>query len=310
MTVSHMGPDGEQEEPWTTGQDNDVADKAEGEGSDEPIELSEEATQLDLEDDDPPLPWLQGDDDDDDFEGAGIGQTLGFVVLGLLVVNTLHFANINRLVPRQEGEVIKGGFEGGVITFPQEGTPYGFKNFPFLSPIGVPCQQPPFGVISVFDIKTRKLVWSKPLGTAEGSGPLGIPSHLPLRLGAPNFGGSLTTAGGLVFIAGGQDRRLRGDDPDDLTLREARLLGSADVLAHEPGVPAAILDRARADAARVALGVGEEAAALPGLGVVLRAADQRAGRALAMIALAEGPGMAKWPPAAMTTYWRPVRGET
>ena len=129
-----------------------------------------------------------------------------------MVVNTLHFANINRLVPRQEGEVIKGGFEGGVITFPQEGTPYGFKNFPFLSPIGVPCQQPPFGVISVFDIKTRKLVWSKPLGTAEGSGPLGIASHLPLRLGAPNFGGSLATAGGLVFIAAGQDRRLRAFD--------------------------------------------------------------------------------------------------
>jgi membrane-bound PQQ-dependent dehydrogenase (glucose/quinate/shikimate family) len=131
---------------------------------------------------------------------------------GLLVVNTLHLANINRLVPRREGEVIKGGFEGGVITFPQEGTPYGFKNFPFLSPIGVPCQKPPFGVISVFDIKTRKLVWSKPLGTAEGSGPLGLQSHIPLRMGAPNFGGSLTTASGLVFIAAAQDRRLRAYD--------------------------------------------------------------------------------------------------
>jgi uroporphyrin-III C-methyltransferase/precorrin-2 dehydrogenase/sirohydrochlorin ferrochelatase len=73
--------------------------------------------------------------------------------------------------------------------------------------------------------------------------------------------------------------RLRGDDPDDLTLREARLLGSVDVLAHEPGVPAAILDRARADAIRVALGVGEEAPALPGLVVVLRLDDQRLGRA-------------------------------
>jgi membrane-bound PQQ-dependent dehydrogenase (glucose/quinate/shikimate family) len=130
----------------------------------------------------------------------------------LLVVNSLHFANINRLVPRKKGEVAKGGFEGGVITFPQAGTPYSFKSYPFLSPIFVPCQEPPYGVISVFDIKTRKLVWSKPLGTAEGSGPLGLQSHLPLRLGAPNFGGSLTTSGGLVFIAAAQDRRLRAFD--------------------------------------------------------------------------------------------------
>ncbi|MBV1691091.1 PQQ-binding-like beta-propeller repeat protein [Novosphingobium sp. G106] len=150
------------------------------------------------------------------YPAVGGGINWGSVAVdtqrGLLVVNALHFANINRLVPRKEGETITGGFEGGVITFPQTGTPYGFKNFPFLSAIGVPCQKPPFGTISVFDIKTRKLVWSKPLGTAEGSGPLGIASHIPLRLGAPNFGGSLTTAGGLVFIAAGQDRRLRAFD--------------------------------------------------------------------------------------------------
>ncbi|MEJ5977742.1 membrane-bound PQQ-dependent dehydrogenase, glucose/quinate/shikimate family [Novosphingobium sp. PS1R-30] len=131
---------------------------------------------------------------------------------GLLVVNSLHLANINRLVPRKEGETPQSGFEGGVIKFPQAGTPYGFESYPFLSPIFAPCQKPPYSTISVFDIKTRKLVWSKPLGTAEGSGPLGIQSHVPLRMGAPTFGGSLTTAGGLVFIAAGQDRRLRAFD--------------------------------------------------------------------------------------------------
>lgn len=40
-------------------------------------------------------------------------------------------------------------------------------------------------------------------------------------------------------------------DPDDLTLRAARLLGSADVLVHDGAVPEAILMRARADAVRV-----------------------------------------------------------
>jgi uroporphyrin-III C-methyltransferase/precorrin-2 dehydrogenase/sirohydrochlorin ferrochelatase len=39
-------------------------------------------------------------------------------------------------------------------------------------------------------------------------------------------------------------------DPDDLTLLTARLLGEADNVFHDPGVPAAILNRARADAVR------------------------------------------------------------
>lgn len=43
---------------------------------------------------------------------------------------------------------------------------------------------------------------------------------------------------------------LHSSNPDDLTLREARLLGSADVLLVGQGIPQAILDRARADALR------------------------------------------------------------
>lgn len=46
---------------------------------------------------------------------------------------------------------------------------------------------------------------------------------------------------------------LASDDPDDLTLRQARLLGTADAVLHDASVPAAILVRARADAARIAL---------------------------------------------------------
>ena len=46
--------------------------------------------------------------------------------------------------------------------------------------------------------------------------------------------------------------RLTSADPDDLTLRQARALALADRVYHAPGVPAAVLDRARADAARVA----------------------------------------------------------
>lgn len=44
---------------------------------------------------------------------------------------------------------------------------------------------------------------------------------------------------------------IHSDDPDDLTLRQARLLGSADYLVVEQGIAPAILDRARADAVRL-----------------------------------------------------------
>lgn len=43
---------------------------------------------------------------------------------------------------------------------------------------------------------------------------------------------------------------LTSEDPDDLTLKQARWLGEADTVLHDAGVPAAILDRARADAVR------------------------------------------------------------
>lgn len=58
--------------------------------------------------------------------------------------------------------------------------------------------------------------------------------------------------------------RLNSSDPDDLTLRQARLLGQADRIYHRERVPAAILDRARADAVRI---VCEAAPVDPGAGL-------------------------------------------
>ena len=46
--------------------------------------------------------------------------------------------------------------------------------------------------------------------------------------------------------------KLNSPDPDELTLRTARLLANADRVVHDGLVPAAILDRARADAERLA----------------------------------------------------------
>ncbi len=45
---------------------------------------------------------------------------------------------------------------------------------------------------------------------------------------------------------------ITSDDPDDLTLKQARLLGQADTVFHAPTIAPAILTRARADANRIA----------------------------------------------------------
>lgn len=63
---------------------------------------------------------------------------------------------------------------------------------------------------------------------------------------------------------------LTSPDPDDLTLRAARALGLADRVYHAPGVPPAVLDRARGDAERIA--APAPVAPLPGLNVVLEMA--------------------------------------
>lgn len=59
-------------------------------------------------------------------------------------------------------------------------------------------------------------------------------------------------------------------DPDDLTLRQARWLGSADLLAYEAGVPSAIIARARADAAQLELARGADVPSHQGLVVIIR----------------------------------------
>lgn len=44
--------------------------------------------------------------------------------------------------------------------------------------------------------------------------------------------------------------KIRSDDPEDLTIKQARMLGEADRICAEPGIAPAILARARADAER------------------------------------------------------------
>lgn len=60
------------------------------------------------------------------------------------------------------------------------------------------------------------------------------------------------------------------DDPDSLTLHQARRLGQADLVAHEPGIPSAVLDRARADAVRIGIAPSAQPPAHAGNVVIIR----------------------------------------
>ena len=75
-------------------------------------------------------------------------------------------------------------------------------------------------------------------------------------------GTALPAPGGIFEVT------LTNADPEELTLRQARLLGEADVLLIDGAVPPAILARARADAAREPLREGS--ADGPGLTLILR----------------------------------------
>ncbi len=96
-----------------------------------------------------------------------------------------------------------------------------------------------------------------------GGGPLD-----PLRDGSADRLGGWLEEGAASPSARTAEIVLTSADPDDLTLREARLLGEADIVLHDSQVPDAILVRARADAVRRDLASGDPTC--PGLTVIVR----------------------------------------
>ncbi|MEO1027805.1 MAG: PQQ-binding-like beta-propeller repeat protein, partial [Pseudomonadota bacterium] len=91
---------------------------------------------------------------------------------------------------------------------PMEGAPYSMSRRPILSPLGLPCSAPPWGVIAGINLDSGEIVWRHPIGTTEDLAPGG----LALKLGTPAFGGPIITAGGLIFIAGTLDDYIRALD--------------------------------------------------------------------------------------------------
>lgn len=150
--------------------------------------------------------------------GMNWGSVAVDPVRQIVLVNSSHVVGYNRLLTRAAADLLglkplaKPSFENVAGPVAQQGTPFAAAISPFLSPLLAPCQQPPYGLISAIDLRTRKLLWQKPFGTARDSGPLMLHFGLPIPMGVPNIGGAVVTASGLGFIGATQEHRIRAYD--------------------------------------------------------------------------------------------------
>jgi len=88
------------------------------------------------------------------------------------------------------------------------GGEYGVIMGPFLSPLGLPCQAPPWGYVAGADLRTGEIAWRHRNGTIQDMAPVPV----PLKLGVPGIGGPIITAGGVAFLAAAVDNYLRAYD--------------------------------------------------------------------------------------------------
>jgi quinoprotein glucose dehydrogenase len=72
---------------------------------------------------------------------------------------------------------------------------------------GYPAVKPPWGLLNAIDLNEGEILWQVPLGEYPELSARGIPPT-----GTENFGGTIVTAGGLVFIGGSRDERFHAFD--------------------------------------------------------------------------------------------------
>ena len=123
----------------------------------------------------------------------------------IVYVNTSRAANILTLVPAGETRGYKP--PAGVDFGPQRGAPFAVTRSLAASQLGMPCNPPPWGVLTAVDLKAGRTLWESTVGTLEDRAPLGMAFHW----GTPLVNGVLVTGGGLVFT-GAQDAYLRAFD--------------------------------------------------------------------------------------------------
>ncbi|GAB3269369.1 hypothetical protein GCM10027347_39520 [Larkinella harenae] len=77
----------------------------------------------------------------------------------------------------------------------------------FTDQDGYPGIKPPWGTLNAIDLNTGEYLWRVPLGEYPELTRKGVPIT-----GTDSYGGPVVTAGGLVFIAGTKDERIRAFD--------------------------------------------------------------------------------------------------
>lgn len=137
--------------------------------------------------------------------GTNWGGTAWEPTRGLLIVPTSRFATLVRLFPRerlQEAESLaeEGDIEMGMM----RGAPYVMVRRTWAVD-GMACTPPPWGRVTAIDMASGEARWTVPWG----EGPSGFE-----EAGFVGAGGPIATAGGLVFIAGSWDERIRALDID------------------------------------------------------------------------------------------------
>lgn len=120
----------------------------------------------------------------------------------------VYLGFVSKLIPRPDtlDEIVSSPpYPMGNENF---GTPYAAVLRPFMSPLGLPCQAPPWGYIAGVDLTTGATVYQHVNGTVRDMAPI----PLPFKTGVPGIGGPIVTAGGLAFLSGTVDYYIRGYD--------------------------------------------------------------------------------------------------
>jgi quinoprotein glucose dehydrogenase len=126
-----------------------------------------------------------------------------------IAVTTINrLAMMVQLHPRQEFDAARRTPETRREYTAQEGTPFGMSRMALVTAKGIPCSPPPWSKLIAVDLTTGQRLWERPLGTLPQL------ARMPeaKEWGSLVFGGPLVTGGGLVFIAGTQDDRIRAFD--------------------------------------------------------------------------------------------------
>jgi quinoprotein glucose dehydrogenase len=124
-----------------------------------------------------------------------------------------NLAFVSQLVPRPDDRtpVVQGDErpQGSLPALNENfGAPYAVKLHAFISPLGIPCQQPPWGQVAGVDLAAGRVAWRHRNGTVRDLAPV----PLPFRMGVPNLGGPILTAGGVAFLSGTLDYYVRAYD--------------------------------------------------------------------------------------------------